>query len=92
MSQPIPASLTIGDAVIFQTLQDEVVVLNMETQQYFSLDPVGAKMWQLLVDGGNVDEVSGKLAETFAADRVTIRQDLESLIGQLMGAGLLKPA
>lgn len=92
MSQAIPASVEIGDSVIFQNVQDELVVLNMDTQEYFSLDPVGAKMWQLLMDRHNIDEVADELFRTYEAERPTLRKDLEALVGELMKAGLLKPA
>ncbi len=40
----------IADGVVFQTLQDELVLLNLHTGVYFGLNAVGARMWQLIQD------------------------------------------
>lgn len=40
----------IPDGVVFQSLQDELVLLNLHTGIYFGLNQVGARMWQLIHD------------------------------------------
>lgn len=80
----------IGEDVLFQQLQGEVVLLNMASQRYYGLDRVGARMWELLLESGNVDAVTDRLLETYDTDRLTLRSDLESLVGELVGAGLLR--
>ena len=83
-------NVEIGEDVLFQQLQGEVVLLNMASQRYFGLNEVGARMWQLLLESGNVDTVTDRLRETYDADPLTLRADLERLVGELVGAGLLK--
>ena len=56
MSQVHPVGFEIGESVIFQKLNDEIVVLNLENQNYFGLDNVGAEMWEDLA-GMNNDEL-----------------------------------
>jgi hypothetical protein len=79
-----------AEDVIYENLQDEIVLLNMNTQQYFSLDDVGSDMWKLLVQHGDVETVTNCLCEAYEVDRVTVEKDLEALIGNLVGRGLLK--
>lgn len=38
----------IPDGIVFQTLQDELVLLNLHTGVYFGLNAVGARIWQLI--------------------------------------------
>ena len=38
----------VPDGILYQNLQDELVLLNMHTGVYFGLDTVGARMWQLI--------------------------------------------
>src|SRR5215469_1343592 len=45
--------MTPSDDVIFQPLHDEIVLLNMKTQQYYALDDVGSDMWNRLVQYGD---------------------------------------
>jgi hypothetical protein len=81
----------IGEDVLFQQLQGEVVLLNMASQRYYGLNEVGARMWELLLESGSVDAVADRLHETYDTDPITLRSDLERLVGELLGAGLLKP-
>ena len=49
------------DDVIFQTVRDEAVLLNLKSQQYYGLDAVGSRMWGLLVDLGDLSSVAAAL-------------------------------
>jgi hypothetical protein len=88
-----PARVQPADDVIYQALQDEIVLLNMKDQQYFGLDDVGSAMWKLLVEcGGDVETVADRLCAEYDVDRATVREDLGILIRNLLAAGLLKAA
>jgi len=81
-----------SDDVIFQSLHDEIVLLNMKTQEYFGLDDVGSKMWNLLVQSGDAEIVADCLCAEYDVERETVRKDLDILIERLLEAGLLKSA
>lgn len=87
---PLPESVEIGDSVIYQTLQDEIVLLNMASQQYYGLDSVGADVWKMLLELRNPGDVVCRLQESYEVDAETARNDLRALIGNLVEAGLLK--
>jgi hypothetical protein len=87
-----PARVQPADDVIYQALQDEIVLLNMKDQQYFGLDDVGSDMWKLLVEYGDVETVADRLCAEYDVDGATVREDLGVLIGNLLTAGLLKIA
>lgn len=40
--------------VLARTVGDETVILDLASGSYFGLDPVGARVWQLLADGRNL--------------------------------------
>jgi hypothetical protein len=85
-----PTRVQPDDDVIYQALQNEMVLLNMKNQQYFGLDDVGSDMWKLLVEYGDVETVADRLSEEYDVDRLTVRKDLAVLVGRLLDAGLLK--
>jgi Coenzyme PQQ synthesis protein D (PqqD) len=87
---PVPQQVTIADSVLYQSLQGEVVLLNMETQHYFSLDDVGSRMWELLIELQKLPVVEERLLADFEVDPKVLREDLDRLVGGLMDAGLLK--
>lgn len=87
-----PARVEQSDDVIYQALQDEIVLLNLKSQKYFGLDDVGSAIWKLLVEHGDVEAAADRLCGEYDVDRATLRKDLGVLIGRLLEAGLLKAA
>jgi len=92
MSTTLPENVHIGDSVLYQTLQDEVVLLNMENQQYYGLNDTGARMWKLLMEFKNLEKVSERLGSSYDVDPTLLRADFERLVSELLQRGLLKAA
>jgi hypothetical protein len=86
-----PERLQIGDAVLYQTLDDEVVLLNMANHQYYGLNDVGSQMWKLLLELPDVTSVAKHLTADYNVDETVVRSDLDRLLGNLLDQGLLKP-
>lgn len=77
--------------VLTQTLPDgEVVLLHMPSEVYYGLDPVGARVWQLLGEGAAVDAVVGELMAKFEVGEERLRSDVTSLVSSLLDAGLVE--
>jgi hypothetical protein len=92
MSDTLPGTVVIGDAVLYQELEDEVVLLNMADQQYYGLNDVGAQMWKCLMEVGSLAAAGDRLSNEYEEEQTVIRADLEALVRDLLNAGLLKAA
>jgi hypothetical protein len=92
MSETVPTYVEIGDSVIYQSLQDEVVILNMANQEYYGLDSVGASMWKMLLDQRDLGAVADRMTAVYKVERETVVNDLNALVRQLLNSGLLKPS
>jgi hypothetical protein len=90
MSETIPPHVEIGDSVIYQNLQDEVVILNMTSQEYYGLDSIGASMWKMLLDYRDVGTVADRMTAMYDVERETVLNDLNALVRRLLDSGLLK--
>jgi hypothetical protein len=90
MADDLTGNIRIGGSVLYQELEDEVVLLNMENQEYYGLNDVGARMWKSLMETGNVAASADQLTGLYAADETVIRTDLELLVRDLTDAGLLQ--
>lgn len=75
-------------SVIAQTIDDELVFFHVERGAYLTLDPVGARMYALLVEHGRAETCSRLLTE-YEVERDTLEADLDALIQQLLDAGLI---
>jgi len=90
MSETLSGSVEIGEAVLYQQVGDEVVLLNMTTQEYFSLDRVGSDVWQLLMEHRDLAAVGKQLAATYSVDEQTALSDIHAMISEMTAANLLK--
>lgn len=79
----------IPEGVLYQELDRESVLLNMRTEQYYALDPVGTRIWKLLEETGRVENaVQAMLAEYDTAE-AALQRDVEDLVQKLLAKGLL---
>lgn len=75
--------------VLFQEVDGEIVLLDLESERYFGLNRTGARIWQLVGEGAAPDAIVDRLQREFEADRAAIARDVEALLDQLLRAGLL---
>lgn len=68
---------------------DENVILDLESGTYFGLDPVGARIWQLIAEGRSLEEVCDAMMAEFDVSRSDIERDTAQLVEQLVTSGLL---
>ena len=78
-----------GD-VIVKAVGDELVLLDYAREVYYGLDPIGARVWQLLVEGSTCGVVVDALQAAHDVTREQLEGDVERLIGELLEAGLLR--
>jgi hypothetical protein len=76
--------------VLVQQVGGEIVLLNLESEAYFGLDEVGARMMNLLNEGNSPAEVVDKLLQEYEVDRETLTQDLLALVEECLTHGLLE--
>ena len=86
------ARLKISGDVMSRQLGEDCVMLDLKSGTYFGLDPVGARVWQLLNDGKSIDEACAILATEFDATREQIDADVSQLVKELAANGLVVPA
>lgn len=73
----------------WKRLDDQVVVLDLQTSQYLSLNGTGAELWEALAEGADEDALVARLRGEYEVDESTAREDVEEFLGQLTELGLL---
>ena len=81
--------LTISENTLSQELHGEVVILNIELESYYSLNPVGSKVWQLLTSTENVKGAIEQLLQIYLVDESTLHDDVTLLAEELLEEELL---
>ncbi len=88
--------LTFGDRaaaaahVLVRFLDQESVLLNLETEKYFGLDETGTRMWQLVTTSPNIDAAYQELLAEYDVQPELLRENLTELLGRLVEHGLLQ--
>ena len=88
--QPVIDNLRISKEVIFQELEGEAVLLNMQSGIFFGLNPVAKRMWELLSELGQAERVLKQLLLEYDASEEKLRQDLVDFIEKLKSKGLVE--
>jgi hypothetical protein len=77
------------ESVLVRKVHDEMVLLDMASEQYFGLDEVGTFVLEAVNAGATVDAAVAAVAETFDGPEEQIRADVVALIDDLVSTGLL---
>ena len=80
---------TIPSHVLIRFLDQESVLLNLNSERYFGLDSVGTRMWQLVTAAPTIDAAYSQLIEEFDVDSKSLRSDLSDLLDHLIENGLI---
>ena len=86
----LETKMVIPAQVMSRQVGDETVILDLDSGTYFGLDPVGARIWQLLNDGQSVDGVVSTLLGEYDVTEDQLRQDVNSLVSELVSRGLVQ--
>ncbi|HEX2091260.1 MAG TPA: PqqD family protein [Longimicrobiaceae bacterium] len=68
---------------------DRTVLLDPVRGEYFGLDEVGTRIWELLPEHPTAAALADRLFEEYDAPRERLEADAAALLGQLAGHGLV---
>jgi Coenzyme PQQ synthesis protein D (PqqD) len=69
-----------GDQVIAQKAAHELLLLNMEDGNYYSLNEIGGRIWELCDGNRTVSQVVAVLAAEYEAHYSTLESDVIELL------------
>jgi hypothetical protein len=81
--------VTIPDDVLISNLQDESVILNLDSERYYGLDDVGTRFLSVLTTSDTIETAYERLRHEYEVDPQVLRNDLLALIEHLIDQGLL---
>jgi hypothetical protein len=81
---------TAGPSVVHETIDGEVVVVDLDKGLYFSIDGVGALVWGMVIGGRTVAEILAWGTEAFT--ETTAVDDIGAFLEDLKEKGLVVEA
>ena len=82
--------VTFADTVFAQEVDGEMVLLDMNSENYFGLDEVGTAIWQAMQEKENLKEVFEILLEQYEVEEDVLKKDLITFVEKLEESGLVK--
>jgi hypothetical protein len=82
-------TITLSPEVISQEVSGETVLLDLESENYFGLDEVGTRIWQLIKETGDLQAIYNTLLEEYEVEEERLQTDLEALLDEIAVLGLI---
>ena len=82
--------IVISPRQISSAIGSEQAILQLDSGKYFGLNPVGARVWQLLATPRPASEVLATLLAEYDVPADRCRADLFALLQKLQGVGLIE--
>ena len=76
--------------VIHETIEGEVILIDLKTGTYYSLRGVGAAIWQGIVAEARSEEIAADLRRRYDATDEQAAEAVRTLIHELEGEGLIR--
>jgi coenzyme PQQ synthesis protein D (PqqD) len=75
--------------VLWNKVEGDVVILNLESGIYFSLSGVGSRFWELIAEGASRKDAVQRLTAEYKVEAPQLESDLEALLRDLSTEGLV---
>ena len=71
-------------------VDDEMVILNTDSGEYFGLDEMGALMWQHFSQDDSIQETFERISAIYEVESEQLQNDIFTFIQKLENAGLIQ--
>ncbi|HEY6217248.1 MAG TPA: PqqD family protein [Pyrinomonadaceae bacterium] len=78
-----------AEDVLISSLQEESVILNLDSERYYGLDNVGTRFLSVLNTSDSIEAAYEVLRDEYDVDADGLRQDLLELAEDLVKQGIL---
>ena len=82
----------VPDDVLVSRLQEESVILNLDSERYFGLDDIGTRMLSVLSTSESIEAAYESLLGEYDVEGQVLRQDLLALVENLLEKGIVEVA
>ena len=76
--------------VIYETIEGEVILIDLKSGTYYSLREAGATVWQAIEQGAAEDEIQAVLEQRYEGSADEMREAVRRLLGDLEREGLIR--
>jgi hypothetical protein len=75
--------------IIWREVDEEVVILNLENDKYYSMNQLGAQLWKMLKTKSKVKHIIDNLEKEYDVKRAVLIKDIGNIISELKKEDLI---
>lgn len=87
---PATQKVISSENVLVEDLDEESVLLNLDTLTYSSQDDVGTRMFNVLIESNSIEQAYQTLLSEYQVEPELLKKDLFNYIEQLVEQGLIE--
>lgn len=81
----------VASEVLSSKIDDEAILMSIEADSYFGLDPVGSRIWEILsAEAKTVDELFALLKEEYEVEENQCKEDVFHFIQDMVSRKLIR--
>ncbi|WP_077148271.1 PqqD family peptide modification chaperone [Sphingopyxis sp. KK2] len=81
--------ITRNPSILFNDFDDGLMMMDIDSGNYFDVDSVGGRIWALLESPATLDTICESLVAEYAVDADVCRSETIGFIEELAGKGLV---
>ena len=82
--------VVVPEHVMFKELEGEAVLLNLDNEEYYGLDDVGTRIWEVISTSESISKAFDILSIEYDVEPRVLEKDIKKLIGDLCEEGLVE--
>lgn len=82
--------ITIPEHVQYREVDDSAVIINLNNEQYYGLNEVGTRVWQVLTSSESIQKAFETLLEEYDVEEDRLKEDLQKLLIEFKEQGLVR--
>ena len=86
----IKSKITLSKNVFAQEIDEETIILDSETQEYFSINEIGKIIWSLIEEKKNLEEIKAEMLDMYEVPEEQLEKDVLNFLQALEQKGLIK--
>ena len=80
----------ISQEVLSSKIDEEVILMSIEADSYFGLDPVGSRIWEIISkQPASINELVTIMMEEYEVDEATCLHDVQAFVDDMSGRKLI---
>ena len=79
-----------SDNILMQTLDDDIIMADINTGNYFGLDLTGRRIWELIEQPAKLEDICARLAQEYEVDPASCEQEVVVFVNELVEKGLIQ--